>query len=139
MKSPIAVTVLALAAYAASADDAVPVANVTEKALQQSQITLPGSKPFHLVATIVETTDPGSEPRAKIEEYWLSPTKWRRTITSHGFSQTRIVKGDAVLEKNTGDYFPSWLSQMLTAVVDPVPMLGVIKQSAWRMPKPNAD
>ncbi len=139
MKILFAVTLLASAACATPADDSVSVADVTEKALQQSQLTLPGSKPFHLLSTIVETTDPGSEPRAKIELYWLSPTKWRRTIASQDFSQTHIVNGDAVSEQNTGDYFPSWLSQMLTAVVDPVPMLGAIKQSAWRMPKPNGD
>jgi hypothetical protein len=139
MKRAIAVVFLAVAAYAAPADDGVPVATVIDRALQQSQITLPGSKPFHLIATIVETTDPGSEPRAKIEEYWLSPSKWRRTIASHDFSQTRIVNGDAVSEANTGEYFPLWLSQMLTAVFDPVPMLGAIKQSSWRMPKLGSD
>jgi len=139
MKLLIATMVVAVVASVAVAADGVLVANVAEKALQQSQITLPGSKPFHLVATILETTDPGSEPRAKIEEYWFSPTKWRRTIESHDFSQTRIVNGDAVSEQNTGDYFPAWLSQMITAMLDPLPMLDAIKQSSWRMPKPNAD
>jgi|SRR5271163_2359600 len=80
MKLLIAITVLAFAACSSSADDGVLVSDVAEKALQQSQITLPGSKPFHLVAIILETTDPRSEPRAKIEEYWLSPaTGFRRS------------------------------------------------------------
>ncbi len=135
----ITTVVFALAIGSASADEGVLVADVAEKALQQSQITLPGSNPFHLVATIVETTDPGSEPRATIEEYWISPDKWRRTIKSADFSQTRIVNGDAVSEQNTGDYFPAWLSQLITAVIDPLPMLNAIKQSNSRMQKPRAD
>jgi hypothetical protein len=135
----IAALVFALAIGSAAADEGVLVADVAEKALQQSQITLPGSNPFHLVATIVETTDPGSEPRATIEEYWISPDKWRRTIKSADFSQTRIVNGDAVSEQNTGDYFPAWLSQLITAVIDPLPMLNAIKQSNSRMQKPRAD
>jgi hypothetical protein len=48
------------------------------------QLTLPGSRPFHLQATLVETTNPKSQYQAKIEEFWLSPTKWRRTIESPG-------------------------------------------------------
>jgi hypothetical protein len=136
MKPFVGLLVLLLTASLLAADDAkVPVADVIEKALQQSQLTWPGSRPFHLAATILETSDPGSEPRAKIEEDWLSPEKWRRTIESSEFSQTRIVNGDAVYEKNSGDYFPAWLDQMVTAIFDPVPMLSAFRQSNAQMLK----
>jgi hypothetical protein len=126
--------ILAVSCFAAD-QETVSVAGTAEKALQHSQITFPGSRPFHLTATITETTDPNSDYRAKIEEYWVSPTKWRRAIESPGFSQIRVVNSDAVFEKNTGDYFPVWLNQMLTALFDPLPMLSILKQGNAQMQK----
>jgi len=90
-----ALLVSAMIASAAPGDNA-KVSDLAEHALRQSQLTLPGSRPFHLQATLVETTNPKSEYQAKIEEFWLSPSKWRRTIESPGFSQTLIVDGDRV-------------------------------------------
>jgi hypothetical protein len=129
-----ALLISAMIASAAPGDNA-KVSDLAEHALKQSQLTLPGSRPFHLQATLVETTNPKSEYQAKIEEFWLSPTKWRRTIESPGFSQTLIVDGDRVSEKNVGDYFPWWLSEFVTAMFDPIPMLDRLKQSNSEMPK----
>jgi hypothetical protein len=68
----------------------VSLGDVAESAVRQSKLTLPGSESFHLKAEIVETTNPSSEYQAKVEEYWISPEKWRRTKTratiSHGGS-----------------------------------------------------
>jgi len=66
----------------------VLLADLGDHAMQQSQITLPGGKPFHLKATIAEKDSPASDYQATVEEYWVSPRKWRRTITSRDFSQT---------------------------------------------------
>lgn len=130
---------LALIGTARLAGDtaSVSIADVVEKALQHSQLTLPGSRPFHLAAIITETTNPDSNYHATIEEYWIAPDKWRRTIQSPDFSQTRVVNGDAILEKNMGDYFPVWLNQMLTALFDPVPMLSALKKANAQMSKPG--
>jgi len=103
--------------------------DVAARAVQQSKLTLPGGRPFHLSAEIVETTNPASEYQAKVEEYWASPEKWRRTIQSPGFSQTMVVNGDKVLEKDTGDYFPCWLNDVLTAIFDPIPTLAMPNQA----------
>ena len=78
-----AILLSALLAPAAPNDNA-KVSDLVEHALQQSQLTLPGSRPVHLQATLVETTNPKSQYQAKIEEFWLSPTKWRHTIESPG-------------------------------------------------------
>lgn len=56
----------------------VLLADLGDHAMQQSQITLPGSKPFHLKATIAEKDSSDSDYQATVEEYWVSPTKWRR-------------------------------------------------------------
>jgi TonB family protein len=118
--------------------DKVALSTIAEQAVQKSKLTLPGSRPFHLKAVIVETTNPNSEYEAKIEEYWASPTKWKRTIDSPRFSQSTVVNGEAVSEKNSGDYFPLWLNQLVNALVDPLPILNVLKQSTSSMPNPHS-
>jgi hypothetical protein len=96
-------------------------------AIGQSRLTSPGNSPFHLKETIVETTNPDSTYKGEIEEYWISPTKWRRTIHSPEFSQTLITNGDQVSEQDTGDYYPWWLNDLVTATFDPFPMFGELK------------
>lgn len=105
-----------------------------EKALKKSQLTLPGSQPFHIKFAIIETSNPQSARHAEIEESWLSPTKYRRTIQSPEFSQTLIVNGDAVSETNTGNYYPYWLNEFVTAAFDPVPFAAGLKQINSRGP-----
>src|SRR5258708_2816294 len=113
----------------------VCVGDAGERALQQSKLTLPGSKPFHFQAVIRETTGPNSDYQAKIEEYWVSPTEWKRTIESQEFSQTLVVNGDAVSEQDKGDYFPYWLKNFVTAMMDPLPMMSALKQSNVQIQK----
>ncbi len=117
--------------------DKVSLGVVADRAVQQSKLIVPGSKAFHLKAEILETTDRNSNYHAKIEEYWVSPTKWKRTIESPDFSQALVVNGDAVSEKNTGDYFPFWLDELVTAMVDPLPMLDSLKQANIQVAKPH--
>src|SRR5262245_7532941 len=135
MKWPALVLALAWPLGAHSSDTA-KVSDLAQHALEQSQLTLPGSRPFHLQATLVETTNPKSEYQAKIEEYWIAPDKYRRTIESPGFSQTLVVNGDKVFEDNKGDYFPWWLNEFVTAIFDPLPMLPALKQSDSQIPRP---
>ena len=123
----------------ARAADSRSLADLTQQALQQSQLTLPGGKPFHLKAIITEKDEPDSDYSARIEEYWVSPSKWRRVITSSDFSQTVIENGDAVSEKNDDDYFPVWLRNFVTAITDEVPasMLDVLKGVKSQIPAPS--
>jgi hypothetical protein len=71
---------LGIAAFASDGGK-VSLRDVAESAVRQSKLTLPGSKPFHLKAEIVETTNPSSEYQAKIEEYWISPEKLIHTAS----------------------------------------------------------
>jgi len=48
-----------------------------------------------------------------------------------------IINGDQVSEKDTGDYFPWWLNDLVTAMMDPLPMLETLKQSNSQMAKPQ--
>jgi len=138
MRMPAAILGCALA-ISAFADDGekAPLGEIADRAVQQSKLTLPGSRPFHLTAEVIETTNLDSDYKAKIEQHWCSPEKWRRTIESPEFSQTLVVNGDRVSEKDTGDYFPWWLNDLLTAMTDPLPMLDTLKQINMQITKPN--
>lgn len=114
-----------------------PLAEVATRAVDQSKLTQPGSTPFHLKAKIVESTNPDSDYKAEVEEYWVSPEKLRRTISSPGFSQTLIVNGDKISDDSKGGYLPWWLNDLVTAIVDPLPMLDTLKDTNAVMPKPN--
>jgi hypothetical protein len=118
--------VLSVLNFATYAQDGSVAKNV-QRAVSQSKLTSPGSTPFHLKAKIVEATNPDSTYKGEIEEYWISPGKWRRTIQSPGFSQTLITNGGVVSEQNTGDYYPWWLNDLVTALFDPMPMVGNLK------------
>ncbi len=135
---PIAIVGCALVGASFAGDTkTVPLAEVAQHAVDQSKLTSPGSSPFHLKATIVETTNPDSTYKGEIEEYWISPEKWRRTIASPGFSQTLIVNGDQVSEQDKGDYLPWWLNDLITAMFDPLPILDSLTKLSASMPKPS--
>ena len=108
--------------------------------MQQSKLTLAGGAPFHLKAHITNTGTAKPEYSADVEEYWVSPEKWRRTVQSAGFSQTLIVNGGKVSEKLTGDYYPFWLHDMVTALFDPLPMVDQLKamQGQLEIPEDSA-
>jgi len=108
------------------------VGEAMDRAAQLSQLTAPGSAPFHLKATIAELNSPDSDYKAEVEMYWVARDQWRRTLKSPDFSQTVIVNGGKVAEQNQGDYFPLWLNQFVIAMFDLAP--AQIKQSKAPMP-----
>jgi hypothetical protein len=104
------------------------MAEAVEHALEQSQLTAAGGTPFHLKAHIAAAGRPSGEYSADVEEYWAGPEKWRRTVESAGFSQTLVVNGGKLSEKLTGDYYPFWLHDLVTAIFDPLPMAEQLKR-----------
>ncbi len=52
--------------------DSVSLGDAADHAVQLSKLTLPGSKAFHLKATIFETSNPDSDLRATVEELDIS-------------------------------------------------------------------
>jgi hypothetical protein len=95
-------------------------ADLPKRAIEKSQLTLPGSQPFHLKVEIVEATNLENDRyKATLEEYWLSPDKWRRTVKTMDFSQTLVMNGGKVQAEMTGDYYPNWLRTLVTAIFDP--------------------
>ena len=135
----LAVLVLLAATVMAQEDQGkvVSVSEAADHAVQQSKLTLPGGTPFHLKAHIANSGAPKPEYTADVEEFWLSPEKWRRTVETAGFSQTLIANGDQVSETIKGDYYPFWLHDMVTALFDPLPMVDQIKSMRGQVEIPQ--
>jgi hypothetical protein len=125
MRSRLLLVLLFLSSLAASGANRIPVGKLLNEMIRRSTLVEPGSKPFYLKATIGDRGDAKSEFNGTIEEYWLSPTKWRRVIKLRDFSQTRIVNGDLIYEDNSGDYFPLHDEMLANEIVDPLPKSAV--------------
>jgi outer membrane biosynthesis protein TonB len=135
------VSLLAMPLIAQEAGDkVVSIAQAVDNAVQQSKLTLAGGAPFHLKAHITNAGTPKPEYTADVEEFWVSPEKWRRTVQVTNFSQTLVVNGDKVSEKISGDYYPFWLHDMVTALFDPLPMADQLKgmQGQLEIPEDSA-
>ncbi|HET9181721.1 MAG TPA: energy transducer TonB [Candidatus Angelobacter sp.] len=118
---------VAVALPAAAQDNTISLGEAAAGAVQQSQLTLAGSPPFQVKASVTNTANPGSDYKATIEESWLSPKHWRRTIESSGFTQTLVVDDDKTSETDKGSYYPLWLRDLVTAIFDPLPMAEQLK------------
>ena len=88
------------------------------KAVEQSTLDQPGTKPFHLKAELAPsfTRDQGSGRTGEVEIWWAGPGKWRREVRSPEFHQIEIVNDGKDWQKNEGDYFPEWLREMAVAL-----------------------
>lgn len=99
----------------------IPVGEALQHAVLNSKICEPGLPPFHLKAQTTPAYNFGVNLTADIEEYWVSPEKWKRTIHSPAFDQTIIVNGKSRFEQDSADYYPMWLQNIVTAIFDVVP------------------
>ncbi|HET9364042.1 MAG TPA: hypothetical protein VFP71_03545 [Candidatus Angelobacter sp.] len=115
----------------------VSISEAVVHALQQSQLTIAGGVPFHLQAHIAATDKSHPEYAADVEEYWVSPEKWRRTVKSSNFSQTLVTNGNEISETLTGDYYPFWLHDLVTALFDPLPMAEQLKRMSGQLEIPE--
>src|SRR5580693_9613963 len=91
----------------------------------QATLTEPGGTPFYLQAAITERSDPSEH--VEVEMSWVAPDTWRRRIQSAEFSQTLIVNGNKVFEEDSADYFPLGIQTLVTAMVDPRPVLDAVR------------
>ena len=56
----------------------VPLGDAVGAAIDMSNITADGARPFHLRVSITEPENPDSPYHGTIEEWWISTTQWRR-------------------------------------------------------------
>jgi hypothetical protein len=101
----------------------------------QATLIAPGNPPFRLKAVITEGRD--ATPVGRVEMFWVAPDKWWRKIESDDFSQTLVVNGNMMLEQDSNDYFPVALNALVTAMVDPKPILDAHKPEDQLQTKAN--
>ncbi|MCL2661467.1 MAG: energy transducer TonB [Acidobacteriaceae bacterium] len=119
-----ALAVLCLAASSAYPSHAEDLAGQVMNAVEKSTLDQAGTKPFHLKATLAPSSesDRATNKNAEIEIWWQSPTMWRREVRCPKFHQIAIRNGENSWQKNDGDYFPQWLEELVTAIIQPVPL-----------------
>lgn len=115
----------------------VALADISDRAASVSTLTAPDTPAFHLKAVITETTNPESDYKADVEEYWVTPEKWKRTVKSPEFSQTVVVNGDKYFEQDSGEYYPQWLRELVSALFEPLPMVEQLKQTKSEIMAPS--
>jgi hypothetical protein len=107
----------------AIAQEMIPLEDAVRDAALRSTLTLPGGAPFHLKAVISDEKKHDPQWDAQVEEWWQSPTVWRREVKSQTFSQTIVVDGGKVEEEDKGPVFPELLRNLTVELVNPVPRL----------------
>ena len=117
---------LSLSLPSSGADDV----QFVRRAVEKSTLNQPGTKPFHLKATVAPSfeRDKGSNRNGEVEIWWVSPTEWRRDVRCSGFHQVAIANGGKEWQKNEGDYFPDWLRNIAVVLVEPVPHVDDVLQ-----------
>ena len=90
----------------------VPLEDAVKEAAGRSTLAAPGGAPFHLRAPISDEKSHDPQYDAEVEEWWQSPAVWRREFHSLAFSQTLVVNGTKVQEKDSGPVFPELLRNL---------------------------
>jgi len=111
-----------------------PFGKTLDKALKESLLIQPGAKPFHIKLTISQSKSSDTTYSASIEETWVTPTEWVRTIRAMGVSETIVVNATGTHYVSSGDYLPAWLRGFVTGLFDPVPDVG-----EWNRTKPPVE
>jgi hypothetical protein len=107
-------------AYSQAPSNVVPADDAIRHALKTSSLTVDGT-PFHAELVISKPSDKASPYKGTVEVFWKNGSTYRTVIDSPAFQQLRIVNGDQVEEHNTGDFYPNWLREYLTALLNPLP------------------
>jgi hypothetical protein len=99
-----------------------------KEAVERSTLDQPGTKPFHMKATISPSfeRDRESGRTGEVEIWWASPTRWKRELRSPQFHQIEIVDATNHWEQDEGDFFPQWLQQTAVELTKPVPPLDYV-------------
>ena len=97
----------------------IPLKQAIDGALKTISLTHDG-KPFHAVLKIANE-DADSPYKGSVEIHWISAEKYRIVATSPDFTQTLIVNNGQVQETDSGDFYPGWLRNFVTALMNPLP------------------
>lgn len=110
----------------------ITIAEAIQRVQHNSSLTDRG-KPFHAVLTISNPNNPDSAYKATVEIFWKNKRTYRTVITSRTFSQTRIVQGKQIEERNTGDFYPPWLQDYVVAILNPLHLPSVFQRDSGQI------
>jgi hypothetical protein len=99
----------------------VPFEQAARTAALKSALAQPGAAPFHLRAVISEQKNHDPQWDAEVEEWWSSPTRYKRIFHCGRFSQTLIVDGSKTQETDSGQVFPELLRNLTVELTNPIP------------------
>jgi len=104
------------------------LSGTVKKAVERITLDQPGTKPFHLKASLEPSfaRDKDSGRTGEVEIWWMSPTQWRRDVRCPQFHQVDVVNGSREWQKSDGTYFPEWLREIAVELIRPVPQLDVV-------------
>jgi hypothetical protein len=121
----------------AGAQETAPLEEVVKQAASHSTLASLNGAPFHLRATISDQKTHDPQWNADVEEWWQTPTVWRREFRSQAFSQTIVVNGPKVQEEDSGPVFPELLRNLTVELVDTVPRLDQLAALHKTVEKPD--
>jgi hypothetical protein len=119
----IALAVCVVAQAQQSTSSTVPFEEAARVAALKSALAQPGAAPFHLRAVISDEKTHDPQWDAQIEEWWSSPTHYKRVFRCSRFSQSLIVDGSKVQETDSGPVFPELLRNLTVELTNPIPRL----------------
>ena len=117
---PLVLLVVVVASIASSAQR-IPVSEAVVNSVTLSRLPASNAQPFHLKASARPANSFIPDYEAEIEEFWMAPDKWRLTIRAKSFDRTVIVNGSHTYERDSSEYYPEWLNDIVVAVTDVVP------------------
>jgi hypothetical protein len=134
MKREMYITALAAMMIWSTVGHAENLAREIKKAVERSTLDQPGTKAFHLKASLAPSfeRDKESGRTGEVEIWWAGPTQWKREVRSPEFHQIEIVDGSHDWQKNEGDYFPQWLQQTAEELIRPVSPIKEVLEHAER-------
>ena len=114
-------------------DSKVPYGEALDKALADNVLTHNGV-PFHAVLTFKpKEPDVDQNLSGTVEVFWAAPDHYRLKLDTPGFGQTLIVQGNQIQETDRGDFYPGWLQNFVSGLLDPMPRLGQIRERPNRI------
>ncbi|MGA7156001.1 MAG: hypothetical protein WBY53_04100 [Acidobacteriaceae bacterium] len=98
-----------------------PAGKTLAKAIRASALGRPGAKPFHVRLEVSQLKGNAGGYAATIEETWVAPDRWIRTVHAPDVSQVTVMNGSGLHVITQGEYFPKWLRDFVTGLFTPVP------------------
>jgi hypothetical protein len=116
-----------VAAQQHSAPDTSATDALLEQARRVNVLTTPGAPPFHAVLDITSDDPDDHTHKSTIDLVWADPTRYRLQVQSPGFRQLLVVEEKLVKETDDGDFYPTWLQNFVSALMNPLALADRIR------------